>query len=91
MLKALTHMVKHDWGDWGIGLFGGQRAASLFPGVSYGEMEPTPYAECSSEAPGLEATGKKGSPFQPVLDVGDVSRESMLAVLGKWSFALKAF
>ena len=50
-------------------------------------MEPTPYAECNSEAPGLEATGKEGSPFQPGLDVGDVSRESMLAVLDKWSFA----
>ena len=32
-------------------------------------MEPTPYAECSSEAPGLEATGKKDSPFQPGLRV----------------------
>ena len=32
-------------------------------------MEPTPYAECSSEAPGLEATGKNDSPFQPGLRV----------------------
>ena len=23
VLSALTHMVKHDWGDWGIGFFGG--------------------------------------------------------------------
>ena len=23
VLSALTHMVKHDWGDWGIGLFEG--------------------------------------------------------------------
>ena len=46
---------------------------------------------CSSEAPGLEATGKKGSPFQPGLDVSDVSSESLLAVLDKCSFAPKAF
>ena len=23
VLSAVTHMVKHDWGDWGIGFFGG--------------------------------------------------------------------
>ena len=23
VLRALAHMVKHDWGDWCIGFFGG--------------------------------------------------------------------
>ena len=54
-------------------------------------MEPTPCAACGSEAQGLEDEGKEGNQAEKLaksfLDAGDVSRESMLAVLGKWSFA----
>ena len=61
-------------------------------------MEPTPYAACGSEAQGLEEKERKAALSNQAeklaksfLDAGDVSRESMLAVLGKWSFAPKAF